>query len=142
MACGIAVDEAIDGFMTETDGMMLCQVAADLLGAQILANEVGDDRRDGLSEFAKLLLIGKELSMFQDLPGPVIGILSIGIPLEFSADRRGMPVQGLGNVLLRPTFPPGLPDVKPFFVADVLIRGYGCRSFRSDGWCRRIIVPE
>jgi hypothetical protein len=60
--------------------------------------------------------------------------LGISIPFEFSADGRGMPAEGLGNVFLRPPFPPGLPDIKPFFVTDVLIRGHGCRSFgKMDG---------
>jgi len=42
--------------------------------------------------------------------------LGIGIPSEFSTDRRGMPAQGVGKVLLGLPFSAGLPDVKPFFI--------------------------
>jgi hypothetical protein len=43
--------------------------------------------------------------------------LGIGIPSEFSTDRRGMPAQGVGNMLLGVPFSAGLPDVKPFFIS-------------------------
>ena len=69
--------------------------------------------------------------MFHNVLSPVIGIhvaLGIGIPFEFSTDGRGMPAQGLGNVLGRPAFSPSLPDIKPFVVADVLIGWHRCRS--------------
>jgi len=54
--------------------------------------------------------------------------LSIGLPFEFSADRRGMPTQGVGNVLLRVPLSPSLPDIKAFSVADLLIAFHECPS--------------
>ena len=58
--------------------------------------------------------------------------LSIGIPFEFSTDRRGMPAKGLGNVLLRTAFSPSLPDIKSFFMTYLLIAFHLCCS--SSQW--------
>ena len=66
-----------------------------------------------------------------DLHGPVIGIkmtLRIGIPFEFSTKCRRVSAKGLGNLLLGFSFPQRLPDVKPFFIADVLVMFHGCSS--------------
>lgn len=100
---------------------------------------------DLMRQLASLVLIGLGFSILHDVASPVVSIhmaLGIGIPFEFSTDRGGIPAQGLGNVFLYSTFPSGLPNVKPFFVADMLIRGHRGRSFRSDGWCRRIIASN
>ena len=61
--------------------------------------------------------------MLHNVPRPVVGVhvaLDMGIPLEFTANRRGMSPQRLGNLGLRGPIPSGLPD--PFFVVEVLIR--------------------
>jgi hypothetical protein len=47
--------------------------------------------------------------------------LSIGISFEFTTDGRRMTPQGLSDLGLRAPGSPRLPDVKPFFMADMLI---------------------
>ena len=84
-----------------------------------------------IRELAILVSIRIVFSMFHDLPGPVIGIKMtprIGIPFDFSTEGRGVSAKGFSNLLLRFPFPQRLPDVKPFFIADVLVMFHGCSS--------------
>ena len=111
------VDETINRFMAEANVMMQFQVPADLLRAQVLTNELGDQEGKVSRELASLVLIRVVFSIFHDLQGPVVGVhmtLRVCIPFEFSTDRRGMTAERLGDVLLRFPLPQGLPDVKSF----------------------------
>lgn len=47
--------------------------------------------------------------------------LGIGIPYEFSRDGRGMSAQGFFDMGSRAPSSPGLPDIKPFVIADTFV---------------------
>jgi hypothetical protein len=100
--------------------MLLLQVATDLLGAQVVTNELLDKGRECIRQLVILVSMGTGFALCHDWPSPVIGIQmtwGLPIPSEFSTDGRGMPAQGVGNILLGVPCSAGRPDVKPFFIA-------------------------
>jgi len=81
------VDEPINRFMTEPESMRVFEIPAALLRADVLTNKLRDQARQFIRALAILVSIGVLVSMFHDLPGPVIGIKMarrIGIPFDFS----------------------------------------------------------
>jgi len=132
MGVSVDVDEPIDGFMAERDGVVRLEIGADLLRAQIPLEQRHHEGRSPSSQLAMLTRIRPALPLTVEILRPLIGVqMGAGphVPPLLSADRRGMASQRVGNLHIPFAVAHGLMNIEAFFLAQMLVVGHRAMPF-------------
>ena len=123
----LAIDEAIDGFMAERDGVVRLEIGADLLRAQIALEQRHHEGLSPSRQLAILTHIRPPLPLAVEISRPLIGVqMGAGphIPLLLPADRGGMASKRVGNLHIAFTIAHGLVNVETLLIAQMLVVGH------------------